>query len=345
MTRRPLLASLLTFPLLLAGCGGTLPLPGTSSTGGSGSTSPGAQAQLTVSGKHLQVGETTYWGGGALTFRVAGLAEGAAVTWQISRGELTPQDDGSAILAASGTNTQVLTGAPVTVTARVNSGGTAAPLTLTLNVDDAPPRAQGGVSLTRQDGQVALLTAGMELGRGITFHAQFADDGVGMDRVVLAAWRDSLPVRDGLTGTDELPEASSYSLHGTYLQDRLGNRLEGNGAVLGGPFGTDYVTPTLTADRPSGAALMGLVTNEDGSTTEDHLTFVAADPARADSTPGSGVSTVTITPAGTVSSGGASVTLKQLRTAGVTGESVTVTVTATDAAGNVRTLVQQVKLP
>ena len=90
---------------------------------------------------------------------------------------------------------------------------------------------------------------------------------------------------------------------------------------------------------------MGLVTNEDGSTTEDHLTFVAADPARADSTPGSGVSTVTITPAGTVSSGGASVTLKQLRTAGVTGESVTVTVTATDAAGNVRTLVQQVKLP
>lgn len=54
---------------------------------------------------------------------------------------------------------------------------------------------------------------------------------------------------------------------------------------------------------------------------------------------------MTITPAGTVSSGGASVTLKQLRTAGVTGESVTVTVTATDAAGNVRTLVQQVKLP
>lgn len=335
-------AALLSASLLLAGCGSNLPLPGGSRDGLS--TAPTPQPQITVNGKHLQVGETTYWGGGDLTFTVDSLPDGAAVAWQISRGELTPQEGGTAILAASGTNTQVLTGTPVTVTARVSRGSAVTPLTLTLNVDDAPPRAEGGVSLKLPGGQTALLTSGMELGRGVTFHANFADDGVGMDPVVLAAWRDSLPVRDGLTSTEELPEASEYSLHGSSLQDRLGNRIEGNGAVLGGPFGTDYAAPTLTADRPSGAALAGVVTNQDGSTTEDALTFVASDPARADSTPGSGVSVLTVTPAGTVTGSGVTVTQKQLRTAGVTGSSVTVTVTATDAAGNARMLEQQVKL-
>ncbi|MFC6662500.1 hypothetical protein [Deinococcus multiflagellatus] len=183
----------------------------------------------------------------------------------------------------------------------------------------------------------------MALRRGVTFQARFEDDGVGMAPVNLSAWRGSLPVRDGLTTTDHLPEASEYSLHGTYLQDRLGNRIDGSTEVLGGPFSTDYVAPTITADRPSGAPLAGPITHEDGTVTDDALVFLVADPLLADGAAGSGVSRLSIRPAGTVTAGVARVTLAQLRAAGATGQT-TVIVTATDLAGNVTTVEQEVDL-
>ncbi len=341
---------------------------GGDSTGGT-STAPTPDPTLLITGKTATAGDLTYRGGGPVTLSVQDLPEGTTVRWTSSQGDLAETGSGTATFPYSPANRLALDGSTDTIVTATLTGKTGTTtLRQALRLDDQAPLAQGGVSVTVKGKTGYLGSGNTYLPSGATFNVSYADTGVGLSKAVLSAYRNGAPVMDHVMSTTQLSEAGGYTLQSTPIADLLGNQVGGD-AVLGGSFAVDFTGPLVTADRAQGAAIQSPASVSSGTSTggtstggtstggtssagalsdlqvDDALTFTVSDPALADGTAGSGVKTLTISPAGTVSEATASVTWQQLRTAGVKGSAATVTVTATDSAGNTTTFAQRVTLP
>ncbi|MXV21219.1 M20 family dipeptidase [Deinococcus xianganensis] len=312
--------------LLLTACGTT-----TEITEGKPPTQ-GITAQ--VSGNNLTGDQGTVYGGGAVTITLTGPVEkGTPVTWSVSQGAIVGQGI-SAALPYSDINRQVLTGQPITVTAIVTTPHGAVPITVPLRVDDQAPQANGGVTATVPGRPAFFVGENAELPGTATFQISFTDGGVGLNPVKLSAYLRGLPVLGDVHAASELPEARGYTLRVDVISDRLGNRVDVPPGTVAGPFNVDFKAPVVTSSAPQGTKIQD-------STV---LTFTGTDPMRDDRTPGSGGVTLSSDKGGTSSGNTLTLTGAQLRAGGASSGPVTITVTATDAAGNATTFIQTVTL-